>query len=454
MRVGLFVAAICAAIFTAYFVFEPSLPFYLPFSRRYVIAIILVALIALAIFARSLLASLTAGLFTLIAIEFAFLAAPGIFPDNVRLFVESGAPVIRPENMVERLPHSPFAKPKPNVLIHIPGYYGSKDHFEYEWRADRRGFKNLPEIAALDRVEAVAVGDSFTEGMGVAIADTWASRLSKKGHPTYSLGIQGYSPTQFLGAYEHYGRQLNHKWVIIGLLGNAYEREKNYLGSSIAPGPQAIDRLIQWDEVSKKNTLFLETRDGYRVPLVINQRHRFLTSAVIALAAQQMNFALFFDAKSGVPNPDEDARFSQGLTGLDRYRGEIDHARTVEIDPTTLAASPAWVSTLSRFKTIIDLARESDAGVLLLFFPSRGTAYSPTLFPNAFDLVQARALTEFAEKHGVPIIDFTPIFRARAEDRPYLLIDGHPSAVGHEIIASEIAAKLKAGSITKGDTHQ
>jgi hypothetical protein len=89
------------------------------------------------------------------------------------------------------------------------------------------------------------------------------------------------------------------------------------------------------------------------------------------------------------------------------------------------------------------IARSSGANMLLLFFPNRGTAYSTELPPNASDLVQARALRDFAIANGVDFIDFTPLFRARKDESPYLAIDGHPSPLGHELIASEIDRHLR-----------
>ena len=438
MRAGFIAAAICAVIVSVYLWFEPALPIGATYGTRYILAAVFVTLIALALFARNLLVSVTACLVTLVSLELVFLAVPGVFPDNVRMLVESGGTIAH-EEIVESLPYSPFAKPRHNALVRIPGYYGPKGSFEYEWRADRRGFKNLPEIAAHDRFKIVAVGDSFTEGMGVKIEDTWTSRLSRKGHLTYNLGIQGYSPTQFLGAYEQFGRKLSPKLVIIGMLGNVHERERKYLG--LSDGPQAIERLIDQDR-DRQSTLYLETRDGYRYPLVVDRRHRFLTSALIAFTRHQINFALFFDVARGVAQPEFDARFAKGH----RYQGEIATAQS-QIDPTTLAASETWASALSKLDRIVTLAQADGAKVLLLFFPNRGTAYSSQLPANALDLVQARALGSFAKSLAISFIDFTPIFRAKAGQLPYLPVDGHPSPMGNEIIATEIARHLEGAPL-------
>jgi hypothetical protein len=110
-------------------------------------------------------------LFGLGVIEAAFRLFPEAFPDNVRALIDTDdAAQTARKAIVQRLPYSPFAKPYPNIDVFIPGYYGPTDTFVYQWRSDRRGFKNLPEIAALDQVDITALGDSFSEGMGVAIS--------------------------------------------------------------------------------------------------------------------------------------------------------------------------------------------------------------------------------------------------------------------------------------------
>jgi hypothetical protein len=395
-------------------------------------------------------------------LEFAFRVYPEAFPDNLRALIETDdASRHTRKAVVEKLPHSPFAKPYANVDVFIPGYYGPKDTFVYEWRSDRRGFKNLPETAARDQVDIVAVGDSFTEGMGVATEDTWASRLSRKGHPTYSLGIQGYAPTQLLGAYEHYGRSLQPKWVIIGLVGNFHRREGRFLEErnsenwSNRSSPEAIGRLQERDEMNRHRPIYLETKEGYRFPLVITQRHRFLTTAVIELAQQRRVFARTFDIKAGVADPENDPRFSTAPGKLSLYRTEV--LAMARIDSNELTKSPDWIASLRTIERIATVAKSDGARVLLVLFPTRSAAYWKRLTgrdlpPDAAEVVQSALLRAFAAQIGLSFLDVTPAFEqeaanmieSRPETYPYLKIDGHPSARGHEIIATEIDRFFKA----------
>jgi hypothetical protein len=404
-------------------------------------------------------------LFGLAILEIAFRLYPGAFPDNIRAMIETDDRRFVRKAVVEKLPHSPFGKPHANVDVLIPGYYGPKDTFVYAWRSDRRGFKNLPEIAARDQIDVIALGDNHTEGVGVATEDTWTTRLTRRGHPTYNLGIQGYAPTQFLGAYEHYGRALRPKWVVIGLFANAFRRERPFLGEMAnADGwsdrnlPDAIGQLQERDELHAQRPVYLETKEGYRFPLAIQKRHRFLTSAIVDLVARRIEFARSFDIKAGVADPDNDLRFTSGEVTLARYHGEVIGAGA-EIDPDMLKTSAEWVSTERTINRIAHLAKTDGARVLLVFFPYRRTSYYKRvtgldLPRNAADLVQARLARAFAERNELHFLDLTPVFQqaaaeltdGRSNTYPYLKVDGHESPRGHEIIASEIAAILRAGT--------
>jgi hypothetical protein len=480
MRPVILVAIINAAILLVYAIFERDFPVDVKWSRAIILAAALLIICSIPVarwiggkalgFIANAQLLLLSCLLPFVLVEGLFRIASDIFPDNVRRLVDAGSQsAVARERMVELLPYSPYAKPRANTTIHIPGYYGPKGSFVYEWRTDRNGFKNSDAIAAREAVEVVAPGDSFTEGMGVLVEQTWTAKLSALGHPTYSLGVQGYAPTQFRGAYEHYGRALPHKWVVVGYTGGVYLRE-NYFQSgkennrSSQELPSAISRLVERDEIEEQRPIYMETKDGYRVPIVRRKHHNFVTSAIVALAWQTAYFTMFFDIKAGTSPGDprfiNDQTLRQSgdfpLKLMARYRGELAAIAKSDADPVQLGQDPLWLSTERNFERIIEMAREDGARPLFLFFPSRNTIYyeratGRPLPPNASDLVQAALLTRFAERHGVEILDMTPVFRnyvanlnddSPIEQYPYLRVDGHPSPEGHELIAGEVARFL------------
>jgi hypothetical protein len=398
--------------------------------------------------------------------EITFVIYPQAFPLNVRAMIETAAPSrLARKVVIETLPHNPFAKPYPNVDVLIPGYYGPKDTFVYEWHSDRRGFKNLPEIARRDQVDIIALGDNHTEGVGVAIEDTWATCLTRKGLPTYNLGVQGYAPTQFLGAYEHYGRALRPKWVVVGLFANAFRREEFFLAHPSEDDwrsrklPGTIGELQERDKLHAQRPIYLETKEGYQVPLAVQKRHRFLLPAVIDLIGQKTRFAASFDIRAGVIDPDNDLRFITTAITPSRYQSEVIVART-EVDPDAFARSAEWINTERTLECIAKMSQADGARMLLVFLPNRRTAYykrviGEELPRHSADLVQARLARSLAERNGLKFLDLTAVFQQVAAELtndspiaayPYLKVDGHESPRGHEIIASEIEATIKAAT--------
>ena len=474
MRAAIVLALFNAVAISAYFLFETNPVFIVP-VRELIIAIF-VAFFASAILFRKFIGlqlAIASAVVTFWLFELTFVLAPALFPDNLRMVV--GARPMKREATVDTLPYPPYAKPRPNVLVQIPGYYGPSDTFVYDWQSDRRGFKNLPAIAALAKVHAVAVGDSFTEGMGVLTKDTWASRLSNKGLPTYNLGIQGYAPIQFRGAYEHYGRDLSPKWVIYGLLGGAFERERRFLGSdeeitknlANKVAGQAIDRLVAQDELNRKqDVIYLETKEGYRVAQDINQRYRFATTGMVGLLQTTNLFRARFDIKGGIRNPERDGRFmtdkdlrriGDAPRLMSRYEIEAEIAPQWSLPPGALEKYETWHATLREIERVNEMAKRDNAKLLLVFFPNRGTVYHQRIFgrpldPSQADLAQARALSVFAKEKDIAMVDITPVFQrivdsltdqSPIEDYPYLKVDGHPSPRGHEAIASAIEQVIK-----------
>ncbi len=472
---AIFLGAVNTAILVAYGILERSPPpGFGPKSVAVVVLFLLTSLLAAKFagarrreFVANIQLSLLACLIGAASIEAAFRMAPGLFPDNVRRLVAAGedSASVRPR-VVELLPHSPFAKPRANTLIHIPGYYGPKEYFVYEWTTDRRGFKNTPEVAARESVEVLALGDSFTEGMGVRVEDTWTSRLSARGVPAYSLGVQGYAPAQFVGAYERYGRALKPRWVVVGYTGDVFLRNSHFRDAGKPSGlPSAIGRLVERDEIEQQRPIYMEMKDGYRIPVVLRAQSTFVTSAIVSLAQQTLRY-MTIDISAGtapddarfITDKDIEASTEYELKLMARYRGELRGAAQNLIDANALATDPLWLSAEKDFETIVAMARQDGARVLFLFFPNRSTAYyqratGKPLPATISDHVQAALLARFAERNGAAMIDMTPVFRDYVakltdantiEDFPYLRVDGHPSPKGHELIAGAVAHFLAA----------
>jgi hypothetical protein len=408
--------------------------------------------------------------------------APGVFPSIVRSEIEGAPMAAERTRVVDYLPHSPYAKPKPDVVIRIPGYYGPPDTFVYEWRTDRRGYKNAPELAARDQMPIVAVGESFTEGMGVHTDETWTSRLTRLGYVTYNLAVQGYAPIQMAGTFQHFGVALKPKWVIIGNLAEDYVRDRYFDNKDIdttAPGalPSAIQRLVDEDRA-------LERRIRLDIPEPpaneIRKQYRFVIVALLRHAQRVWDNELEHIPaylKGGIPDPDNDARFIPKsrlvpnewikIGPMVRYKGEFEWALNPKrlTSASQFSSQPNWISALKQYKDIADRARAIGANILIVHFRNRGGLYlkhaTGVDVPGGYcDDVEGEELERFARENGIGFIDTKNIFLeaiGRISETtpfnryPYLPIDGHPSAYGHQLIAEEIARFFAGQGIAKLD---
>ncbi len=103
---------------------------------------------------------------------------PSILPLQIRNYLQTENVDDIRKTVVEYLNESPYVKFKPNTVIKSQGYRGTIEQFVYEWKSDRNGFKNLDSVTYENNVNIVSLGNSFTEGMGVATRDTWSSLLT------------------------------------------------------------------------------------------------------------------------------------------------------------------------------------------------------------------------------------------------------------------------------------
>ena len=153
---------------------------------------------------------------------------------------------------VEFLMRSPYVKFKSNSQIRSQGARGSD--FTYEWTTDNLGFKNSNALTVSSHIDFIALGDSFTEGMGVSVENTWPSQIGKLSSlKVYNAGVQGYAATQFLGAYDLLEKKLPHDGIIIGVLPTTSKREARFAVENLGDkqkGTGGIASIVNGDKKS------------------------------------------------------------------------------------------------------------------------------------------------------------------------------------------------------------
>jgi lysophospholipase L1-like esterase len=341
-------------------------------------------------------------------------------PPSVRMLASEASTFEARQAMIQKLPVSPFFTFKANSEVRSMGERG--DDFVYQWKTDRFGFKNAPQLADQPSM-AVALGDSFTEGMGVATQDTWPAKLTTLGIPTYNLGVQGYSSSQMLGALVLHGLAFKPRYCLIGYTGTIFSREERYKEGP--PNALASD-LQERHEIKRLNRLVL-----------------------LALLRAAQKAQSDKDAPKPLQRPVQ-------FAPMRPWMAEISSLSV--ISPDAIAKEPSWRATLERIGAMARLCQEANAkATLLIYFPHRATVYytaatGAPLPENAFEIVESAMMAEFARAQGIAFLNLLPDFLRRtaalspdspSTNYPFLMLDGHPSPSGQALIAEAVAAKLK-----------
>ena len=371
----------------------------------------------------------------------ALLLAPTILPPALAALIDTGDTLKLRRRFVEYLPTMPYAKLKADTVVRVPGIYGPADDFVYEWRTDRRGFKNPPAIAALEQVGIVALGDSFTEGLGVATERSWPAVLTRRGYPTYSLGVQGYAPAQMAGVWRLHGSRMRPQWVVVGYVGNSYRREGFFLQPEAAI-QAAIRRMAEADMQAN--------------PLEVRKQYKHVGTAVAAYLWSRAQAP----TQPVVPRPAPSARPGSLAEG---YKAELEFAERWVTSADALLAAPEWKHTEAEFVRLVADARGIGARVLFVMLRNRAGMYYRAAtgkpLPAGFgEDVEAEALRKLSERTGASFVDTRPRFEAAASrlnaasapgDHPYLQHDAHPSPMGHELIADAVQEFLETQGRTR-----
>jgi len=382
---------------------------------------------------------------TIIALttELTLRLGPFVQPAALRNFIAAEDLQHQQALMVQYLDQSPWATFRPNTRIRSQGYRGTPEQFSYEWVTDKFGFKNTEALADQTPIDVIALGDSFTEGMGVPEGSTWPAHLTKLGLSTYNLGVQGYSPSQLAGVLDMYGLQRKPRWVVVGYTTSTFQRESLFADRQ---NSQQSSRLAGGIQSIANADVRGEIRDQSRVML----------SALYLLARD-----LWMEFRHGSISPAERWGTSFLNTSFDPYAPEIlalgdkhDLMEAIEDNQST------WTSTLGAFEQIIEKSQAIGASVVLVYLPDRSeiyyTAATGLPLPNRYlGKLEANRLNDFAAEYGVRFVNPSDQLREHVTSLlpelndgtrsklPFLEFDGHPSSVGYELIAGEIAQAIR-----------
>jgi hypothetical protein len=134
-------------------------------------------------------------------------------------------------------PFSPEADVEPDPLL---GWRMKRNHRGEKASHNSQGFRGTREVPVeATGLRIVAIGDSFTYGLGVEDDETFAARLGiLLGGDVANLGVNGYGVDQAILMWESEGRRLHPDIVVLGYFTHDFHRNAFTVG--VRPKPRFI----------------------------------------------------------------------------------------------------------------------------------------------------------------------------------------------------------------------
>ena len=375
-------------------------------------------------------------IFLALVLEVFFHFNPRLIP---RVFVNHNPALVysskEKSRMLELLEEGPWIKFKPDTEIASKGDRGAD--FVNRWKTDALGFKNeaLPKEGLL----AIAIGDSFTEGMGVSVRDTWTSQLTREGYAVYNMGVQGYAPIQTVQCLQKYGPKFKAPYILVGYTPGFEKRELHFL--NVQGRPDSFTGGIE------------SIRDYLQETRALHSVFKFNNTLIDTVKASLKQAALFFRDRLG--------KQKASRSTFHRYREAVENAAKTRYDSDAVEIRSTKTALLKAKKTAQELA----AKPVIVLFASRNMVYYEKVMgapPPAghFELKLREDLRRFCAENGIELVDTAPTLQnyvnnlqdtAAAEKLPYFMIDGHHNRIGNTLVAQAVLDFFQKGRL-KNDT--
>ncbi len=286
----------------------------------------------------------------------------------------------------------------------------SRGDFSFVYRTDGQGFRNPTPTD--DDADVIVLGNSMAFGYGVADDLTWTSRLAVR-RPDLdirNLGLVGAAPQQFVRIFERYGIALEPELAILML----------FPGNDIS----GEERFIAWlrDDRGLSFVDFVRAERGGGDTMIERGLERSYLRAFWRVASKTIKTP--FVNRTIVLPSDERLVLVPSL-----YEERANRAKP---------GNPEFELVMRSLEQARELANANDIPLLIVLMPTKEEVYLPVLggrspsFTGTFKNV--------LERRNFEVIDLTPILIESAKVGPplYFEVDGHPNAVGYEVIANVI----------------
>ncbi len=325
--------------------------------------------------------------------------------------------------------HAPYV-PEPDlgaVLMPSGQFRVDTPEYSYTLRTDHAGFPNLePWPASLD---VAVLGNSLITGAGVGHEGQFTTLLQQAlGNKTVlNFGVHGAGTRHQLLAYRKYAAPLRPRLVIATLwltweIDNTLKFE-DWLDDN--PRPDFTTYRLSYKQEHAVDETSAPTRaESLRGSLrELANRSRLLRAVLQRIKSLR-----------GTREPIERVVLAEGgvmyLSARDEQRLMTGWRRPGTPDIRNIFFEP-----LEQLQAEV----ESNGGqFLVVLFPSKEELFAAEVFPEILEPVR-QARIELAARH-IPTLDLYPVLQNAGISQPvFFLIDMHPNARGHRIVADALA---------------
>lgn len=276
---------------------------------------------------------------------------------------------------------------------------GRSDDFAYDYQHNSAGFRDgehtREKPPGVFRI--VALGDSFTYGVGAAFDDTYLARverlLNERPGRTpveiIKLGLPRYFPEAERLVLEHDGFSYHPDLIMVAFLPN-----------------DVVDTYEGLEAIRVRQDGFLSSQGLERfgaVTVWLSKHSRAMRSLLVHVATFVREW-------------------THPVHGQDIYRDGGFH-------------EPDWRKVESEFERMRDLARQNGAKFVIVSIPQHGPWSAERDYPD-------ERLARWSAGHGVVFIPTLPALRAASAQQLYWPKDGHCTPAGYGVIAETISAAL------------
>ncbi len=323
---------------------------------------------------------------------------------------------------------------------------------------DDLGFRNRSVPA---QANIVAIGDSMTYGSGAPRDGAWPQQLATlSGDSVYNMGLGGYGPLQYLHLAGHQARQFKPKQLLVSfyfgndfidaaLLPQNLPKWASWRASDAASAPAAVPAVAPSEAAPKPTKRGGALRDWLSRHSVIYGLLRTTVLAPFAVAEQKK--------LADKMTPDERMSWSDPAAPDIKtvFTAQQRASAQDQSQPTPRAGMDV---TKRAFAAIKDEADKQGIPLRVVLIPTRERIYCAYLkstnaaLPPAHlklcELEEANKteLLQSFQAKGIAYVDPTAAMEAAVRQHVQIYpptSDGHPTSLGHKVIAEAVHASLK-----------